>query len=193
VLGELRDLSQDGCQLELPLAASGVLAETDAPLKIALTFPNGTYFEVHAVARHQKTDPERHLLRVGFRFTGCTSEQERQIWYFVCEIEREASRYKKEAQEERQPSPLFEQPSRRAPDTEHVGRRDIRRYATPMARRLVKVAAFLDRLRHGKMHSDAFDGPQRLDGPGKLTFQSTLEVDLLSKLANTERLRFHEL
>ncbi len=51
---------------------------------------------------------------------------------------------KKEAQEERQPSPLFEQPSRRAPDTEHVGRRDIRRYATPMARRLVKVAAFLD-------------------------------------------------
>ncbi|KFC49404.1 hypothetical protein DK37_10150, partial [Halomonas sp. SUBG004] len=54
VLGELRDLSQDGCQLELPLAASGVLAETDAPLKIALTFPNGTYFEVHAVARHQK-------------------------------------------------------------------------------------------------------------------------------------------
>ncbi|WP_404464751.1 PilZ domain-containing protein [Vreelandella aquamarina] len=143
-LGELRDLSQDGCQLELPLTASGVLAETDEPLKLAFTFPNGTYFEVHGIARHQKTDPERHLLRVGFRFTGCTSEQERQIWYFVCEIEREASRYKKEVQEERQPSPLFEQPGRRTPDTEHVGRRDIRRYATPTARRLVKVAAYLD-------------------------------------------------
>ena len=85
-----------------------------------------------------------HMLRVGFRFAGCTSEQERQIWYFVCEIEREAARYKKEVQEERQPSPLFEQPGKRTPDTEHIGRRDIRRYATPMARRLVKVAAYLD-------------------------------------------------
>ena len=142
--GELRDLSQDGCQLELPLTASGVLAETQYSLKLAFTFPNGTYFEVNGVARHQKTDSERHMLRVGFRFAGCTSEQERQIWYFVCEIEREAARYKKEAQEERQPSPLFEQPGKRTPDTEHIGRRDIRRYATPMARRLVKVAAYLD-------------------------------------------------
>ena len=53
-------------------------------------------------------------------------------------------RAKKEVQEERQPSPLFEQPGKRTPDTEHIGRRDIRRYATPMARRLVKVAAYLD-------------------------------------------------
>lgn len=93
--GELRDLSQDGCQLELPLTASGILAETQYSLKLAFTFPSGTYFEVNGVARHQKTDPERHMLRVGFRFAGCTSEQERQIWYFVCEIEREAARYKR--------------------------------------------------------------------------------------------------
>ncbi|WP_189462943.1 HD domain-containing phosphohydrolase [Vreelandella hamiltonii] len=144
VQGELRDLSQEGCQLELPLAASGVLTETSEPMRLVFAFPDGTQFEVHAVARHQKTDAERHLLRVGFRFAGCTSEQERQIWYFVCEIEREASRYKKGSQDERQPSPLFEQPGKRTPDSEHVGRRDIRRYATPTARRLVKVAAYLD-------------------------------------------------
>lgn len=142
--GELRDLSQDGCQVELPLTTSGVLAGADSPLKLAYTFPDGTYFEVHGVARYQKADPERHLLRVGFRFANCTSEQERQIWYFVCEIEREAARYKKEVQEDRQPSPLFEQPGKRAGGAELVGRRDIRRYATPMARRLVKVAAYLD-------------------------------------------------
>ena len=144
VQGELRDLSQDGCQIELPLTASGVLAEADRPLKLTYTFPDGTYFEVQGIPRHQKADPERHILRVGFRFANCTSDQERQIWYFVCEIEREAARYKKETQEERQPSPLFEQPDRRAKGTELVGRRDIRRYATPTARRLVKVAAYLD-------------------------------------------------
>ncbi|MBP5980942.1 MAG: PilZ domain-containing protein [Halomonas sp.] len=142
-VGELRDISQEGCQLELPMTASGILAEADAPLKLALSFPDGTYFEGHGIARHQKVDSERHLLRVGFKFANFTSEQERQIWYFVCEIEREAARYKKEVQEDRQPSPLFEQPNRRI-DSERVGRRDIKHYATPMARRLVKVAAYLN-------------------------------------------------
>lgn len=144
VEGELRDLSQDGCQLELPLAASGLLAAAVKPLTLAFTFPDGTYFEVLGNARHQKTDAERHLLRVGFNFVECSAEQERQIWYFVCEIEREAARYKKEEQSERQPSPLFALPNKRSGAGEMLGRRDIKRYATPMARRLVKVAAYLD-------------------------------------------------
>lgn len=146
IAGELRDLSQSGCQVELPLMASGVLAEADRPLKLAFTFPNGTYFELCGIARHQKTDPERHLLRVGFQFVNGSAEQARQIWYFVCEIEREAARYKKETQDEydRHVSPLFEQPGKRVTGTERLGRRDIRRYATAMARRLVKVAAYLD-------------------------------------------------
>ncbi len=142
VLGELRDLSQDGCQLELPLAASGVLAETDAPLKIALTFPNGTYFEVHAVARHQK--PTLSVTYCALASVLQAARPNKSARFGTSSARSSAKRrvIKKEAQEERQPSPLFEQPSRRAPDTEHVGRRDIRRYATPMARRLVKVAAF---------------------------------------------------
>lgn len=142
--GELRDLSQDGCQLELPLAASGLLAETTAPLRLAFTFPDGTYFEVLGEPRHQKTDAERHLLRVGFNFVECSADQERQIWYFVCEIEREAARYKKEEPSERQPSPLFALPNKRSGTGEVLGRRDVKRYATPVARRLVKVAAYLD-------------------------------------------------
>ena len=144
VEGELRDLSQDGCQLELPLAASGLLAEAASPLTLTFTFPDGTYFEVLGNARHQKADAERHLLRVGFNFVECSPEQERQIWYFVCEIEREAVRYKKEEPGERQPSPLFALPNKRSGAGELLGRRDVQRYATPMARRLVKVAAFLD-------------------------------------------------
>lgn len=144
VEGELRDLSQRGCQMELPMTASGILATADVPLDLGFEFPDGTHFEIQALARHQRPDPERNLLRVGFHFGSCSTEQERKVWYFVCEIERESTRYAKENQEERQPSPLFTSPAGRADAGEHVGRRDVKRYATPMARRLVKVAAFLD-------------------------------------------------
>ncbi|MBL1270704.1 MAG: PilZ domain-containing protein [Halomonas sp.] len=160
VEGELRDLSQDGCQLELPLAASGLLAEAANPLKLTFTFPDGTYFEVLGEARHQKTDAERHLLRVGFNFVECSAEQERQIWYFVCEIEREAARYKKEEQGERQPSPLFALPGKRSGAGELLGRRDVKRYATPMARRLVKVAAYLDAQLLSLQQGSDIDGRQ---------------------------------
>ncbi|MBR9902781.1 MAG: phosphohydrolase [Gammaproteobacteria bacterium] len=158
--GELRDLSQDGCQLELPLAASGLLAKAAISLKLAFTFPDGTYFEVLGEARHQKTDAERHLLRVGFSFVDCSAEQERQIWYFVCEIEREAARYKKEQQGERQPSPLFALVNKRSGARELLGRRDVQRYATPMARRLVKVAAYLDAQLLSLQQGSDIDGRQ---------------------------------
>tara|TARA_R110000824_G_scaffold222202_1_gene409779 strand:- start:199463 stop:201151 length:1689 start_codon:yes stop_codon:yes gene_type:complete len=160
VAGELKDLSQDGCQLELPLAASGLLAEAANSLKLTFTFPDGTYFEVLGDARHQKTDAERHLLRVGFNFVECSAEQERQIWYFVCEIEREAARYNKEQQDERQPSPLFALPNKRSGADELLGRRDVKRYATPMARRLVKVAAYLDAQLLSLQQGSDIDGRQ---------------------------------
>ncbi|MGS2742049.1 HD domain-containing phosphohydrolase [Halomonas sp. LS-001] len=145
VNGELRDLSQEGCQVELPMSASGILAAADrSPVKMALKFPDGTYFEVYGEARYQKTEPDQQLLRAGFRFSRCSSEQERQVWYFVCEIEREAARYERENQGNRQPSPLFEVPKKRYAADDHVGRRELRHYATPMARRLAKVSGYLD-------------------------------------------------
>lgn len=144
VKGDLRDLSQDGCQLELPLSASGILTETrNSQVQLELAFPDGTRFTVQGAVRHQATDPDQQLLRAGLQFEQCSSEQQRQLWYFVCEIEREAARYDKEAQEARQPSPLFEVPQKRSAG-EHVGRREFANYATPVARRLAKVAAFLD-------------------------------------------------
>ncbi|WP_346797068.1 PilZ domain-containing protein [Halomonas sp. Bachu 37] len=143
VQGALRDLSQDGCQLELPLAASGVLSSASSPLMLEFCFPNDERFTILAEPRHQSTDPERHSVRVGFRFAGCTTEQERQIWYFVCEIERESSRYDKKAGGRLQ-SPLFVSREASVTAGENIGRRDTKRYATPMARRLVRVAAYLD-------------------------------------------------
>ncbi|WP_447554882.1 HD domain-containing phosphohydrolase [Vreelandella sp. EE22] len=145
VQGELRDLSQSGCQVELPLSASGLLAQSCSPLTLGYAFPDGTSFTIDAEARHQLTDAEYHLLRVGFEFVDHSAEQSRKVWYFVCEIEREAIRYDKEASEAmRQSSPLFDAQGAEKGEQHQVGRRDLKHYATPAARRLVKVAAYLD-------------------------------------------------
>ncbi|MFI0473499.1 HD domain-containing phosphohydrolase [Halomonas sp. HMF6819] len=145
VRGELRDLSQSGCQVELPLSASGLLTQSSSPLRLEFTFPDGTHFAVDAEARHQQTDAEHHLLRVGFELVDHTVDQSRKIWYFVCEIEREATRYDKESEvATRQSSPLFTAQGMDKSEQDQVGRRDLKHYATPAARRLVKVAAYLD-------------------------------------------------
>ncbi|XKH60315.1 PilZ domain-containing protein [Halomonas sediminis] len=144
VQGDLRDLSQDGCQLELPMAASGLLASCPPLLKVELHFPDGTHFLADVTPCHQKTDADHRLLRLGCRFHGCSTQQERRLWYFVCEIEREAARYKKEGQGGRLPSALFEPQKGKNTANEAIGRRDLKRYATPMTQRLVKVAAYLD-------------------------------------------------
>ncbi|KAA0014493.1 phosphohydrolase [Billgrantia pellis] len=140
VQGDLKDLSQEGCQLELPLSAATLLAET-ALFEIELCFPNGTRFAVQGSSRHKVADANRQTLRVGFHFEARTAEQERKLWFFVREIERETSRYGEEADVGRLPSTLFQSQSAAAPT---VGRRNLLEYPTPMARRLARVAGYLD-------------------------------------------------
>lgn len=140
VQGDLKDLSQQGCQLELPASAASLLSAV-AMIEIELCFPNGTRFAVKAAACHTVADADRQTIRVGFRFQGCNAEQERKLWFFVREIERESSRYVEEADVGRLPSMLFQSQSvASAP----VGRRNLLSYPTPMARRLARVAGYLD-------------------------------------------------
>lgn len=139
--GDLKDLSLEGCQLELPLTAGGMLAEAGQPLEVELCFPDGTRFLAHAESRHQKVDTERQSLQVGFQFNGGSPDQERQLWHLVREIEREAARYDEGGEASRLPSLLF-QASTTAPPG--IGRRNTQAYATPMAKRLARIAGYLD-------------------------------------------------
>ncbi|PXX96440.1 HD domain-containing phosphohydrolase [Halomonas sp. LBP4] len=140
IQGDLKDLSLEGCQLELPLGAASRLASA-LPLEVELCFPNGTRFVIRANPRHHVADTERQAVRAGFRFVAPSGAQERQLWFFVREIEREATRLSKEADASLLPSPLFQaEPSAPPP----VGRRNVQAHATPMARRLAKVAGYLD-------------------------------------------------
>ncbi|MGR2737442.1 HD domain-containing phosphohydrolase [Billgrantia sp. Q4P2] len=141
IQGDLKDLSQQGCQLELPSSAATLLAEA-VLVEVEFCFPNGTRFSVQAAPRHKVADTDRQALRVGFHFEKCTAEQERKLWFFVREIERESSRYADDAEVGRLPSMLFQ--SQSAGASAPVGRRNLLTYPTPMARRLARVAGYLD-------------------------------------------------
>ncbi|EWH03843.1 PilZ domain-containing protein [Halomonas sp. BC04] len=67
VQGDLKDLSQQGCQLELPASAASLLSTTPM-VEIELCFPNGTRFAIKATACHTVADTDRQTIRVGFRF-----------------------------------------------------------------------------------------------------------------------------
>ncbi|QFU00106.1 Flagellar brake protein YcgR [Halomonas sp. THAF5a] len=141
VQGDLKDLSLEGCQLELDLSASAILAEASQPLEVELCFPNDTRFSVRASPRHHTVDTARQVILAGFRFASPSSEQERQLWFFVREIERESARYAEGSEASRLPSLLF-QTQAASPPT--VGRRNTQEYATPMTKRLARIAGYLD-------------------------------------------------
>ncbi|MFG6158720.1 HD domain-containing phosphohydrolase [Halomonas sp. 1390] len=141
VQGDLKDLSLEGCQLELDLSAGAILADASQPLEVELCFPNDTRFSVRASPRHHTVDTARQVILAGFRFANPSSEQERQLWFFVREIERESARYAEGSEASRLPSLLF-QTQASSPPT--VGRRNTQDYATPMAKRLARIAGYLD-------------------------------------------------
>lgn len=157
IQGDLKDLSLEGCQLELPLTAGRLLAEAGRPLEAELCFPDNTRFTAHIEPRHQRIDTERQSLQVGFRFEDISPAQERQLWQLVREIEREAARYEEGGEASRLPSPLFQTSSAPAPD---IGRRNTQPYATPMARRLARIAGYLDAQMLDLQHGGTIDSVQ---------------------------------
>ncbi|QIB64314.1 HD domain-containing phosphohydrolase [Kineobactrum salinum] len=138
--GDLRDLSMNGCLVEVLPNMSELVALNQSPLELEFCFPNGLRFVIRATPRHHMTDAEREVLAVGFAFEPRSVDQDRQLWFFVREIEREAARSASVEATSLAPSQLF-QANSSAPT---VGLRHALRYATPMTRRLARVAGFLD-------------------------------------------------
>lgn len=138
--GDLRNLSLSGCLVDLPPNAAGIVE--GAKLELELCFPNGTRFVIEAEPRHREPDSERGVLAVGFAFVPTTQEQDRLLWFYVREIERESARGADGEVSSLQPSALFESKA----DEPEVGLRNALPYATPMARRLARIAGYLDSL-----------------------------------------------
>lgn len=138
--GDLKDLSLEGCQLELPLSAAPLLAGAGV-LEMELCFLNGVRFSIKAQPRHSQADTERQAVRAGFQFVATSADQERQLWHFVREIERESVRQGEGSDSTLLPSLLFQTDPAAPPP---VSRRNVVHYATPMAKRLARIAGYLD-------------------------------------------------
>ncbi|WP_445001199.1 HD domain-containing phosphohydrolase [Halomonas mongoliensis] len=138
--GDLKDLSLEGCLLELPLSSAPLLAGSDV-LEMELCFLNGVRFAIKAQPRHSLADTERQAVRAGFQFVATSPDQERQLWHFVREIERESVRQGEGSDSSLLPSLLFQTDPAAPPP---VSRRNVVHYATPMAKRLARIAGYLD-------------------------------------------------
>ncbi|MBD3897733.1 PilZ domain-containing protein [Halomonas sp. ML-15] len=138
--GQLKNLSLGGCLLDVPLSTAMRLRPGQHVDILTLRFPNQQQLIASAQVRHIQTDGEQQV-RLGCEFSEVNAELERRLWYFVREIEREGARTAVEGSRELSPSSLFDQEGN-APAT--PARSHGADYATPMARRLAKVAAYLD-------------------------------------------------
>lgn len=140
--GVLKNLSLGGCLLELPLAVAMTLQPDQSAQSLELTFPNGQRLKVPATLRHVQGDNEQQRVKIGCEFSAIDPQTERQVWFFVREIEREGARYAMQGERALSPSSLFEQ--RPSGTTSAPSRPHGADYATPMARRLARVTAYLD-------------------------------------------------
>ena len=139
--GKLRNLSMTGCLVELPLGAATMLASVEGNYGLELCFPNATRFAVKARLCHEQSDMETRMIRAGFAFVEPSARQDRDLWYFVREIEREGASHAAADGREFAPSPLFV-----ADSTARTvnPRRKGEEFPTAMARNLSFIAEFLD-------------------------------------------------
>ena len=139
--GDLKDLSLRGCLVECSDHVADRVSAPGAPLTLRLCFPDGSRLSLHGRPRHRRGEPERGVVLIGFEFEPHSAEVDRRLWFYVREIEQEAARYAESGGMALRPSALF---VAKNPLGNPVSRRAGEHYATPMARRLARVAAFLD-------------------------------------------------
>ncbi|MNQ02424.1 Cyclic di-GMP phosphodiesterase response regulator RpfG [compost metagenome] len=141
LLGRLANLSLGGCLVELP---ANQAVRIDGPQQLdllVLNFPGGQRLAVGARICHIRNEPDWQSLRFGCEFVGINGEQERRLWLYVREIEREKARTSHDSSRVLQPSALFAQ------RTPLVQSPPIARHSLPgssIGRRLGRVAAYLD-------------------------------------------------
>ena len=158
VHGELVNLSLGGCLVQMPLNKAAKL-KSDQPLsRLEAVFPNGQRLTAQGAVRHVRTDDKWQRALVGCEFSMPSPKLERWVWFLVKEIEREAMRKATQGEKSLNPSALF-QPSAAAAK-EPPARRLRADYATPMARRLAKIADFLNAQMVQLQHGEAVDSTQ---------------------------------
>lgn len=139
LLGRLLNLSLGGCLVEIPAARAVRIEGPQLLDMLVLNFPGGQRLAMGARICHMHGVPDWQAMRFGCQFLAVSADQERRLWFYVREIEREKARNAHEGERGLQPSALFAQPPSPAPRAlagQSVG--------NAVGRRLGRVAAYLD-------------------------------------------------
>lgn len=169
LIGRLLNLSLGGCLIELP-ANEAVRIDGPRELqRLELKFPGGQRFALGARVCHMLCAEDWQFVRFGCQFLTVGGDQERRLWLYVREIEREKARASHDGNRSLQPSALFAQ---RVPPQPSAGGNPMP--GSSIGRRLGRVAGYLDtqliKLRQGA----AIDSAQ-------LSRHSDLLLDLLGE------------
>lgn len=90
--GVLRDLSAQGCQIELEGDYSTKLEKNTCYPLCYITFPNGERLEIEITLRHLDYDPITKITSLGCQFTQLDQILDRRISFIVNELQRDQAR-----------------------------------------------------------------------------------------------------
>ncbi len=142
LLGRLLNLSLGGCLVELPAAEVVRLDEARELDALVLDFPGGQRFSLQAQICHIRNEPDWQTLRLGCQFVAVDGGQERRLWLYVREIEREKARGSHASSRILQPSLLFSPRDGQAAAPLRADSNPLP--GSSIGRRLGRVAAYLD-------------------------------------------------
>lgn len=139
--GRLVNLSLGGCLVELPAREAVRIEGPQLLERLVLSFPGGQRLELAARICHMHGELDWQHMRFGCQFLGVSGDQERRLWLYVREIEREKARASHAGTRPLQPSALF---TRRTPATQALLAASNPLPGSSIGRRLGRVAGYLD-------------------------------------------------
>ncbi|MFC0269318.1 HD domain-containing phosphohydrolase [Kushneria aurantia] len=141
--GELLDLSIGGLLVSLPPHEATHLTIDSRLERVHLVFPNGESFHASGEVRHLRVSDEQESALVGVAFDIDRADFERQAWFYVREIEREAVRLDPRNDRHVVPSRLFEVGGRVAVEPPRVESRGDAREASSILETTLAISRAL--------------------------------------------------
>ncbi|OPX56000.1 HD-GYP domain, c-di-GMP phosphodiesterase class II (or its inactivated variant) [Oceanospirillum multiglobuliferum] len=108
IFGELKDISAQGCQIELPGDYREILADQFHVENCSVIFPNQLNINTAMQIRHIGYDEKKDISSCGCLFVELPPMEERKVSYAVAEIQREIARRSNDGSS-RYISPLYEE------------------------------------------------------------------------------------
>lgn len=109
--GLLRDLSAQGCQVDVEGDLQETLEKNTQFDTCHVVFPNGDVIELSIIVRHVGYDEKKNISSLGCQFTNMDPQKDQKISFVVNELQRDNARNASGNASNAPPSELFEPPA----------------------------------------------------------------------------------